>query len=135
MYDSKNQYINGSVAKRLEYEPNEAITKIKREKNIRAINIMKLKLFSFVTLILILSLVVLYRYSTITELNYCVDKYEKEYKQIKNENSIIKVRIENSTDLQTLRDIAENKLGMQKPDKCQIVYVKVPKNDFLLVNF
>ena len=31
------------------------------------------------------------------------------------------------------KEIAETKLGMKKPDKSQIVYIKVPRNDYTVV--
>ena len=44
------------------------------------------------------------------------------------------MEIEKSTDLDNIRNIAENKLGMQKPDRAQIVYVSVPKQDVTVVS-
>lgn len=81
-----------------------------------------------------MGLLLMYRFALITEINYKVTNMETEYNNLRNENSRLKVSIEKRLDLTQIREIAENKLGMQKPDKYQIVYLNVPKSDFTVVN-
>jgi len=76
----------------------------------------------------------MYRYSHITEMNYEIDRQLKAYNEIKNENIRIQVEIENSIDIQKIKEYAEKELGMHKPDKHQITYVKVPQSDLTIVS-
>ena len=75
----------------------------------------------------------MYRYAVITQLSYDIDQKEKVYNELRNENSILKVLIETKTDLAEIKEFAETHLSMQKPDKSQIVHIKVPRNDYTLV--
>jgi len=52
----------------------------------------------------------MYRYSRITEMNYEIDKQLKAYNELKNENIRIKVEIENSIDIQKIKEFAEKSL-------------------------
>lgn len=81
-----------------------------------------------------MGLMLMYRFALITEINYKVTSMETEYNNLRNENSRLKVAIEERLNLTEIKEVAENKLGMQKPDKYQIIYLNVPKSDFTVVN-
>ncbi|HHW48103.1 MAG TPA: cell division protein FtsL, partial [Clostridiaceae bacterium] len=76
---------------------------------------------------------IMYRYAMITELNYEIVEAESDYNKIKDNNARLMVEIEKETDLRKIKEIAEEKLNMKKPDKFQTVYISVPKNDFTVV--
>jgi len=132
------EYVHGSVARQLEtqyvhydvYEENQVLKAKKRYRSHR-----KIKFRTVMAILAVLSagLVVMCRYAVITKVNYEINKQEKVYNTIKNENSMLKVEIEKMTDLNEVKEIAENRLGMQMPDKSQIVYIKVPRNDYTVV--
>ena len=50
---------------------------------------------------------------------------------IKKENEQLQVNIENSLNLSNIEKIAKEKLGMQKLDNSQKVYVSLPKKDYI----
>ena len=85
-------------------------------------------LFSFV-----LAVALIYRYSVVIETNDRVVREKRELAALENENNLLRKQIGMETDLEKVRLLAESKLGMQKPDKDQIVYIKVPKKDHALV--
>jgi cell division protein FtsL len=127
------EYVHGSAAKQLEYdvyEENKVLKAKRRYKNNRKI---KLKMVAAIIAVLAAGLVVMCRYAIITKLNYDVNRLQKNYEKIRNENSLLKVQIESKTDLNEVKEAAETRLGMQMPDKSQIIYIKVPRNDYTVV--
>ncbi len=74
-------------------------------------------------------IVVMLRYAQISKLNYESNILKSEYTKIQNENQLLLIDIQNAMDLKNIRQIAETKLDMHKPDKSQIVYVSIPKKD------
>lgn len=79
--------------------------------------------------VFIIGLLILYRYASITEINYKVNSKMKEYNNLKNENDRLSVDIAKSVNLQEIRRIAEERLEMQKPGSYQIIHISVPPVD------
>lgn len=132
MLEDKN-YIIGTAARKIEYdvyEENKVLNAKKKQRN----NKVKRKVIFCLLFVFAMGSLAMYRYSRITEMNYEIDRQLKAYEEIKNENIRIKVEIENSIDIQKIKEFAEKELGMHKPDKHQIVYVKVPQSDFTIVS-
>jgi cell division protein FtsL len=128
-----HEYINGSTARALEYnvyEENEVLKAKKQYKNNRKA---KARVVISVLTVLVAGLVVMYRFALITQLNYNIYKSEKQYYDIRNENMQMRAQVEKDTDLASIKEIAETRLAMQKPDKSQVVYIKVPRNDYTVV--
>lgn len=134
MIETEKNYVHGTAARKLEYDVYEENKVLKAKRTRKSNNRAKFNLILSIFVVFILIFLVIYRYALITELNYNIDKSIKNYSEIKNENSILKVDIEKDTDLSRIRQIAEDKLGMHKPDKFQMVYVNVPKNDYSIVS-
>ena len=135
MLQNGKSYVFGTAAKKLEddidvYDVYKENKVLKNKKIERLNNKVKLKIVFCVAVVFVLCFGVIFRYAQITELNYNINKSNKSYNELKNENSRLRVDIEKSTDLQKIREMAETKLGMQKPDRFQVVYVNVPKSDF-----
>lgn len=84
-------------------------------------------------LVFVAGLTITYRFALITQLSYNINQSETKYAELRNENSRLRAQIEKDTDLANVRQIAETKLSMQMPNKSQIVYIKVPKNDYTVV--
>lgn len=140
------EYVQGSVARQLEqerqfeqtrqveqydvYEKNSVLKAKKQYKNNRKV---KLKLVLSILAVLIAALAVMYRFALITQLSYKINQSEITYNDLRNKNSILKVQVETQTDLAEIKERAETRLGMQKPDKSQIIYIKVPRNDYTVV--
>lgn len=134
MIKAADNYVYGSTAPELKpelkydvYEENPVLKAKKKQKSYYKV---KLRLAGYVLFIFVMCLVVAYRYALITEINYNIEKATREYNYIKNKNVLLKVEMEKELDLNKIKQIAEEKLGMHKPNKYQIVYVNVPKNDF-----
>ena len=91
----------------------------------------KYVLMIFVSFIFAVALI--YRYSLVIEINDRILREKAALAQIENENSLALKQIGTETDLEKVRILAESRLGMQKPDKDQIRYIKVPRRDHALV--
>lgn len=134
----KTPYVHGAAAEALEqerveyniYEENELLKAKRRQK---ANNVAKIKIVFAVIIGFTSFFVLIYRYNYITGMNYDLHKMDKQYNEIRNENSRLKVEIEQKLDLQTLKETAEKRLEMQKPDKYQTIRVNVPKTDYTRV--
>lgn len=144
MIQTEKNYVYGTAARKLDqvrkeertYSEESTYKRDKATKNqskVKANNAIRLKTMGVVILIFVSCLIIMYRYALITEINYNLGKLEQRYNEIKNENTRIKIAIEEETDLTRIKKIAEEKLGMQKPDRYQIVYINVPKRDFTKV--
>lgn len=143
MIQKDYEYVQGSAARQLQqensearqiqydvYEQNSVLKAKKQYKNNRKV---KLKLVLSILAVFVAALSVMYRFALITQLSYNISQNEKIYSELRNENSILKVAVETQTDLTEIKEIAENRLGMQKPDKDQVVYIKVPRTDYTVV--
>lgn len=126
-------YVQGSTARQLQYDVYEENTVLKAKKRYKNNRKVKFKLVVSIILVLLAGLTVMYRFAAITQLSYDINKSEKIYNELRNENSMLKVQVETKTDLSEIKEIAETRLGMQKPDKSQVVYVKVPRDDYTVV--
>lgn len=124
-------YVYGTAAKKLDYDVYEENEFLKARKQEKEGNRQKMKILMHVMLCCTLALVMMYRYCLLTEMNYNVSKKYSEYEQLKNSNIALRVSVEKEADLLKIKEIAQNKLDMQAVDKAQVVYVKVPTNDFI----
>jgi cell division protein FtsL len=134
LIETEKSYISGTSARKLSYDVYEENIVLKAKRKQKSNNRAKFNLVLSIFVVFILVFLVIYRYALITELNYNINESLKSYSEIKNENSILKVDIEKDTDLSKMRQIAEDKLGMHKPDKFQVIYVNVPKDDYSIVS-
>jgi len=130
------EYIHGATARKFssnihEKEKNDILKTKKKKKN--NINI-KIKIIIGILVIFVMFIIAMYRYTLITELNYNLVNLNSQYEKIKNQNSIYRIKIEQETDLPRIKEIAEQKLNMQKPNKHQIIYVNIQKKDFTKVS-
>lgn len=130
MIEKDSTYVHGSAAPKIKYDVYEENKVLKEKKKNRTNNKGKLKGLGLILIFFAVGLAVIFRYAVITELNYKVVKEQKAYEALRDENTRLKVEISKETNLDKIRTAAENRLGMQRPDKYQIVYVKVPKNDY-----
>ncbi|TYQ13055.1 UNVERIFIED_CONTAM: hypothetical protein Cloal_4104 [Acetivibrio alkalicellulosi] len=125
-------YIHGTAARKLEYDVYKENKVLSAKRKQRNNNKIKVKYVFALLLVFCLGCFVMYRYVQITEQNYKIDKQIIQYNEIKNENVSIKVDIESSMDLRSIEKKAQE-LGLQRPDRHQIVYVSVPRNNSALV--
>lgn len=140
MIKKSYNYIDGSAARKLEYqaeitkydvyEENEVLKAKRQYKELRS---QKIKFIFSLICVFAAGLFIMVRFAMITQLSYTINSHENKYNEIRNQNAILRFQIEKGTDLEKIRMIAEERLGMKKPDKSQIVYISVPKNDHTMV--
>lgn len=133
MIQKDYEYIQGSTARKLQYDVYEENTVLKAKKRYKNNRKIKFKLILSIVAVLIAGLTVMYRFAAITQISYNINKSEKIYNELRNENSLLRVQVETETDLTEIKEVAETRLGMQRPDKSQVVYINVPRNDYTVV--
>ncbi len=133
MVQKNYDYVEGSLARQLEYDVYEENRILKAKKQYKSNRKIKLRMVMAILAVLTAGLAVMYRYAVITKVSYDINQKQKQYDEIRNENSMLRVEIETRTDLTEVKEAAETRLGMQMPDKSQIVYIKVPRNDYTVI--
>lgn len=124
-----------------EYNPNRKVTKKKKTKQIKEqeeqrkkkIKLEKRRHHKNIAVIMGIFLVLLtisYRNSLITERFNEIQDKKQELSAIEKTNGQTEVSIESSLNLKNLEKSAKKKLGMQKLENDQKVYVTLPKKDY-----
>jgi len=132
--DSINgNYIQGTAARKIEYDVYEENKVLKQKKQAKSDNKVKFRYVLYTLAIFASCFLLVYRYAIITDLNYRINDTYKKYNELRNENSRMAVEIGKEMSLSKIKEIAENRLGMQKPDRYQMVQIRVPKTDFTVV--
>lgn len=72
-----------------------------------------------------IAVLLLARYAFIAEINFDINKLQKDYKNALKENSDLNVQLMRSVNLENLEKLAIEKLRMQYPDSSQFAYVNV----------
>ncbi len=129
-----SNYIDGTSARVLDYDVYDNNQYLKQKKTYRKNSKLKFKLTVSVILLFIIGFSVIYRYVLVLDLNNKVSALQKQYERIEDENSQIKIDIEKKTDLDEVKRIAQDELGMKSPTSNQIVYVKVDGRDRTLLS-
>lgn len=127
----RQNYVYGTAARNLEPDVQEQRKVSKKKVGTRVSNKSKIKVLLHVMFCCALALVMMYRYCLLTEMNYGISKKYDEYEKLKNKNISLKVAIEKEQNLSNIKEIACNRLNMRNARKDQIVYIKVPTNDFV----
>lgn len=100
----------------------ESVT-IKEKPQIKVNNKSRVKLIASIIIVFSMFMVITYRYNLINEENLEVQGLKKELKRVAAEVSLAQIELEQNLNLDTVENYAKQKLGMQKPEKNQIVYV------------
>ena len=72
-----------------------------------------------------------YQNSLISESFNKKEQYKKEMEALSKTNQQIEVSIENSLNLKNIEEVAKDKIGMQKLNNNQKIYVSLPKEDYV----
>lgn len=91
----------------------------------------KIKLVIYIAAIFSVLFVISYRNSLINESFNKNEKLKTTLAVKQKENEQLQVNIENNLNLNNIEKIAREKLGMQKLDSSQKVYVSLPKKDYV----
>lgn len=139
MAAEKSKYVYGSVAEAIEvntgsevYDPYKENPLLKSKKTARDNAKLKAKIMFNILIIFCICGLTMFRYAQVSQLNYENNKLEKEYDELIKQNELLTISIENARSLNNIREVAENRLQMHKPNKNQIIYVNVPKKDVTL---
>ena len=124
---------SGSTAKKIEYDYNRS-NKTKIKKNVSNKKAKKTRTSSVVLVLGIFSmaLVLVYRYNVINEKNLESQALANDLTKIESTLFSSQMDVEQNTDLNQIEDYAKQKLGMQKPDKNQTIYVDTSKSSNLV---
>lgn len=133
MIQAEKNYINGTGARKIEYDVYKQNRILKAKTKARAYGRIKAKVILFIMVAFAIFALMMYRYALITDMNYKMNIAYREYEKIKNENIKLKVELDKGMNLERIRKAAENELGMITPEKHQIVRLNVMKNDYTVV--
>lgn len=122
-------YVYGTAAEKIEYDVYTENRVLKAKKKQKSYMVQKTKAVLCLMTVFMLGTLVMYRYALITKTNFDINKQTKAYNDLVKENDRLKIKIDQSMDLQKIKEVAEAKLGMQKPEKYQINYIAVNKSD------
>lgn len=132
---SYNYYETGSTARKLDYtnEVSRKKTKINKTKSNNKTS-KKTKTSSIVMILCVFSmaLVLVYRYNVINEKNLESQSLANEITKAESALITSQIEVEQNTDLEQIEAYAKQKLGMQKPDKNQTIYVDTSKTSNLV---
>lgn len=91
----------------------------------------KLRAVKYLTIGFFILFAISYRNSLINESFSKKEQLKKDLSAIQKTNEQLQVSIENSLNLNNVEQSAKEKLGMQKPNNSQKVYVSLPKKDYI----
>ena len=91
----------------------------------------KARIISYVAIGFVTLFVISYRYAIIDKTYSNLKDLEGDLGIIKKETAQLEANIESSLNLTTIKEEAESKLGMKKMDPEQIIYVTLPKTDYV----
>ena len=128
-----------------EYEPNKnpykkkksTLTKKQNNKKVNKKPIAKKKTkynykpVAYIMLVFTMLFTISYRHSLINEEYNKKESIKSQVSAVQKENEQLKVSIENSLNLNSVAKAAEDKLGMQKLDNNQKIYINLPKKDYV----
>ncbi|MDI9483536.1 MAG: septum formation initiator family protein [Bacillota bacterium] len=137
---AKYNYVYGTAAPKIPYQP-------QREENQKTINTPKRKavvqleqrtvplgqIIFCILMVFAIFFTLIFRFSALTELNCELAAQKQKHEQLKDENRKLQAKIGSQINLENVRRIAEDKLGMKMPDNYQRIPVKVPKVNYSLV--
>lgn len=139
MARSRYEYTTSPRKLEPEYRPKKKKSKIKVVEDVPRQNVKiskaqlkkRFEMTIFVIAIFGVLLTISYRNSQINEKFNEMQSMKKELSSLQKENEQLKVNIANGLNLTNVEKIAKEKLGMQKLTNKQIVYVNLPKKDYI----
>lgn len=112
-----------TVKKSVKQQENQKKTKKQLKSHVKAV--------LYIGIIFAVLFAISYRNSRINEKFAKNEKLKSTLAVTKKENEQLQVNIENSLNLNNIEKLAKEKLGMQKLDNSQKVYVSLPKKDYV----
>ncbi|MEG0072903.1 MAG: hypothetical protein RR922_00980 [Clostridia bacterium] len=91
----------------------------------------QIRLFLAAFFLFVIIMGITYRYSLINSKNLELQSLKSEYKKILSDVNIANLEVESKYNVALVEDYAKQKLGMQKPEKSQIIYIDTRKKDYV----
>ena len=91
----------------------------------------KIVAISFILTVFSVLFAISYQNSLISESFNIKEQYKKEYESLSKTNQQIEVGIQNNLNLNNIEKAANDRLGMQKLNNNQKIYVSLPKQDYI----
>lgn len=130
--NAKFSYVTGSSAKKYEYlddYPKEEKNKVRKTAKKTVVNEkIRTKTVFFVSCLFVMLMIITYRFNVISESNLALQNLKTELERVQSNLAATQMDVEQSTDLTKIEAYAKQKLGMQKPDKNQVVYIDTSKD-------
>ena len=114
-------YTEGNLARKLEYEPKQQVTRKKTVKVSKKQSDLRYILYILVGFVMVMTVTL--RYNMITEKNLNIQKAKDKLGIIESNIASVKIDMDSDVNLTEIESYAKQKLGMQKPDSSQIVYI------------
>lgn len=135
MQEYNNYYQSGSAARKLEYSNNKQKGINNKKRKARAIKTKQKARTSSIGMIFVvfsMALVLVYRYNVINEKNLKSQSLASDLTKVESGLLTSQIEVEQNTDLNQIEAYAKQKLGMQKPNKNQTIYVDTSKDSSLV---
>jgi len=130
--NTKLNYVTGSSARKYEYLDdyskvnNNNIKKVAKKLVIN--EKVKVKTVFLISCLFVMLMIITYRFNVISESNLTLQNLKTDLERVQSNLASTEMGIEQSTDLSKIEAYAKQKLGMQKPDKNQVVYIDTSKD-------
>lgn len=130
--NTKLNYVTGSSARKYEYLDdyskvnNNNIKKVAKKLVIN--EKVKVKTVFLISCLFVMLMIITYRFNIISESNLTLQNLKTDLERVQSNLASTEMGIEQSTDLSKIEAYAKQKLGMQKPDKNQVVYIDTSKD-------
>jgi len=130
--NTKLNYVTGSSARKYEYlddysKVNNNNIKIVAKKLVINEKV-KVKTVFLISCLFVMLMIITYRFNVISESNLTLQNLKTDLERVQSNLASTEMGIEQSTDLSKIEAYAKQKLGMQKPDKNQVVYIDTSKD-------
>lgn len=125
------EYNQQKQKKQKKYQEQLKINEKQRRENMKLEKKKHNKNVAFIIAIFLILLAISYRSSLINERFSAIQKDKETLSALQKTNDQLEVSIEGSLNLKNVEEVAKDKLGMQKLDNEQKVYVNLEKKDYV----
>ena len=137
LYRGQNEYDKQKANRQTTVQQNEKKDDeniLYKEKTMRkSRNKVRRKYVLMIFVLFVFGVVLIFRYGMVIEMNSSINSQQIVLSKLRMTSNQLQKEISQEMDLEKIRQMAETKLNMQKPDNHQIIYIKVPRKDHALL--
>lgn len=130
--NTKFNYVTGSSARKYDYLDDYPKVKKTKARNTAKKAVVddkvKIKTVLMISCLFVMLMVITFRFNLISESNLTLQNLKTQLERVQSNLAATEMGVEQSTDLTKIEAYAKQKLGMQKPDKNQVVYIDTAKD-------